>query len=107
MTRSRGWSACGPVRGGWDEDWQVGGKTYAGGKQVLEGHLVRTEAGWRLSIPRAADYGGDTFEMLDAPVSGGSPRAAPSDVREGVLSRRVSGLVCLGISGRRLGLRTR
>lgn len=31
--------------------------------------MVRTEAGgWRLRIPLAADYGGDTFEMLDAPA---------------------------------------
>lgn len=30
--------------------------------------MVRTEAGWRLRIPLAADYGGDTFELLDAPA---------------------------------------
>ena len=31
--------------------------------------MVRTEAGgWRMRIPLAAGYGGDTFEMLDAPA---------------------------------------
>ena len=30
--------------------------------------MVKTEAGWRLSIPAEADYGGSIFEMLDAPA---------------------------------------
>ncbi|MDI3307144.1 MAG: NUDIX hydrolase [Acetobacteraceae bacterium] len=30
--------------------------------------MIRTESGWRLRIPLAADYGGDIFEVLDAPA---------------------------------------
>ncbi|TCZ65362.1 NUDIX hydrolase [Roseicella aquatilis] len=30
--------------------------------------MVQTEAGWRLSIPAEADYGGSVFDVLDAPA---------------------------------------
>jgi 8-oxo-dGTP pyrophosphatase MutT (NUDIX family) len=35
---------------------------------TVQPEMIRTEAGWRLRIPLAADYGGDTFEVLDAPA---------------------------------------
>ncbi|WP_217363012.1 NUDIX hydrolase [Roseicella sp. DB1501] len=30
--------------------------------------MIQTEAGWRLTIPAEADYGGSVFEVLDAPA---------------------------------------
>jgi hypothetical protein len=35
---------------------------------TVQPEMVRTGAGWRLRIPAEADYGGDTFEVLDAPA---------------------------------------
>lgn len=35
----------------------------------VEPEMIRTEGGWRLRIPLAADYGGEVFEMLDAPAN--------------------------------------
>ena len=34
----------------------------------VEPEMVRAGEGWRLRIPAEADYGGDTFDMLDAPA---------------------------------------
>lgn len=35
---------------------------------TVQPEMVRTEAGWRLRIPAEADYGGELFEVLDAPA---------------------------------------
>jgi 8-oxo-dGTP pyrophosphatase MutT (NUDIX family) len=35
---------------------------------AVQPEMVRTDSGWRLRIPLAADYGGDSFEVLDAPA---------------------------------------
>ncbi len=35
---------------------------------TVQPEMVRTDAGWRLRIPVAADYGGELFEVLDAPA---------------------------------------
>ena len=34
----------------------------------VQPEMVRAGEGWRLCIPAEADYGGDTFEVLDAPA---------------------------------------
>lgn len=34
----------------------------------VQPEMVRAGEGWRLRIPAEADYGGDTFEVLDAPA---------------------------------------
>ena len=34
----------------------------------VQPEMVRSGEGWRLRIPAEADYGGDTFETLDAPA---------------------------------------
>jgi 8-oxo-dGTP pyrophosphatase MutT (NUDIX family) len=34
----------------------------------VQPEMIRTEAGWRLRIPLAAGYGGELFEVLDAPA---------------------------------------
>lgn len=35
---------------------------------TVQPEMIRTGAGWRLRIPLEAGYGGDTFEVLDAPA---------------------------------------
>jgi hypothetical protein len=34
----------------------------------VQPEMVRAGEGWRIRIPAEADYGGDTFEVLDAPA---------------------------------------
>ena len=49
-----------------------GGRRDGGGRAAtvvrVEPEMVRAGAGWRIRIPAEADYGGDTFEVLDAPA---------------------------------------